>query len=254
MEKKSKRGNKSVILNKRLEEINSRADELILENNKLFNYDVARVRLRRVVNEIQNIKEKIEYSPLAISEEDIANLEMLKLEREELEKDEKSKGEKMRKIEKELGDLGNEKRKLLVDEDTLTEIGEKQSNEKITGNNKNSVSKINIIQPSKSKSKKIKIYEFIDKLIDLKEINFNEHYNETSYYVNIIWQNYMDEKPSKESLRHYIIDKKKMEKILDNVLSLKNPTLKKFIEHLKENNIDVSKEYLARRLKSKLNK
>ncbi len=45
-----------------------------------------------------------------------------------------------------------------------------------------------------------------------------------------------------------------MEKILDNVLSLKNPTLKKFIEHLKENNIDVSKEYLARRLKSKLNK
>ncbi len=203
MEKKSKRGNKSVILNKRLEEINSRADELILENNKLFNYDVARVRLRRVVHEISSIKDKIEYSPLAISEEDIANLEMLKLEREELEKDEKLKREKMKEIEKELGDLGNEKRKLLVDEDTLKEIGEKQSNEKITGNNKNSVSKINIIQPSKSKSKKIKIYEFIDKLIDLKEINFNEHYNETSYYVNIIWQNYMDKKPSKESLRHY---------------------------------------------------
>lgn len=254
MEKKSKKGNKSVTPKKRVEGINSRADELILEYNKLFNYHVARVRLRRVVNEIQNIKEKIEYSPLAISEEDIANLEKLKLEREELEKDEKSNREKMREIEKELGKLGDEKRKLLVDEDTLKEIGEKQSNEKITRNNKNSVSKINIIQPSRSKSKKIKIYEFIDKLIDSKEINFSEHYNETSYYVDLIWQNYQEEKPLKQSLRHYIIDKKKMEKILDKVLSLKNPTLKKFIEHLKENSIDVSKEYLARRFQSKLNK
>jgi hypothetical protein len=254
MGKKNKKNNKSVTQKKRLEEINSRVEELILEYNKLFNYYEDSTRLMQVVNEIINIKDKIKYSPLAISKEDIENLEILKLEREELEKNERSRRERMGEIEKELQELGNKKRELLVDEETLKEIGEEQSTEKILGDNKNSRSKINFIHPIKSKSKKIKIYEFIDELIDSKEINFNVNYNETAYYVELVWQNYKEEKPSKESLRHYIINKKKMERILDIVLSLKNPTLNKFRERLKEKGVVVSKEYLDRRYQSKLNK